>query len=82
MILYVDDQNDFDTIFNGEIIKYAKGLRNDLFVTTKLATEAMTYKEAVEAIDSSLKTMNLITIKKVLDLEPSLSVRLVLTKRY
>lgn len=33
--------------------------RKDIFVTTKLAAEIKSYKEAVEAIDKSLKTMGL-----------------------
>ena len=33
MIHYVDDQKDFDNIFNGEIIKYAKELKEKYLQT-------------------------------------------------
>lgn len=43
----------------GEGIRNCGIKREDLFVTTKLAAEVKSYKEAVESIDKSLKTMGL-----------------------
>lgn len=43
----------------GEGIRSCGAAREELFVTTKLAAEIKTYKEAAEAIDGSLKTMGL-----------------------
>ncbi|BBO74232.1 2,5-diketo-D-gluconic acid reductase [Desulfosarcina widdelii] len=43
----------------GEGIRACGVNREDLFVTTKLAAEVKSYKEAVESIDTSLKTMGL-----------------------
>lgn len=43
----------------GEAIRTCGVKREELFVTTKLAAEVKSYKEAVEAIDGSLKTMGL-----------------------
>lgn len=43
----------------GEGIRTCGTPREELFVTTKLAAEAKTYREAVSAIDGSLKTMGL-----------------------
>lgn len=43
----------------GEGIRTCGTPREELFVTTKLAAEVKTYKEAVAAIDGSLKTMGL-----------------------
>ncbi|MBN8876751.1 MAG: aldo/keto reductase [Sphingobacteriales bacterium] len=43
----------------GEGIKTAEASRDKLFVTTKLAAEIKTYKEAVTAIDQSLQTLGL-----------------------
>jgi diketogulonate reductase-like aldo/keto reductase len=41
----------------GEGIRASGVNREDLFVTTKLAAEVKSYKEAVSAIDQSLQTM-------------------------
>src|SRR5436190_4014577 len=43
----------------GEGIKTCGVKREDMFVTTKLAAEVKSYKEAVESIDSSLKKLGL-----------------------
>lgn len=43
----------------GEGVRACGVNREDLFVTTKLAAEVKSYKEAVESIDTSLKTMGL-----------------------
>ncbi len=43
----------------GEGIRACGVKREDLFVTTKLAAEAKSYKRAVSAIDNSLRTMGL-----------------------
>jgi len=43
----------------GEGIKASGVKREDLFVTTKLAAEVKTYKEAVDSINGSLKTLGL-----------------------
>ncbi len=43
----------------GEGIRACGVKRDDMFVTTKLAAEAKSYKKAVSAIDNSLKTMGL-----------------------
>jgi diketogulonate reductase-like aldo/keto reductase len=43
----------------GEGVRTCGIARKELFVTTKLAAEVKTYKDAVEAIDGSLKTMGL-----------------------
>ncbi|SMC62767.1 aldo/keto reductase [Papillibacter cinnamivorans] len=43
----------------GEGIRNCGVNRSDMFVTTKLAAEAKSYKKAVSAIDGSLKTMGL-----------------------
>lgn len=43
----------------GEGIRTCGVARNELFVTTKLAAEAKTYAEAVQAIDGSLETLGL-----------------------
>ncbi len=43
----------------GEGIRTCGVKREDLFVTTKLAAEIKTYKEAEKSIDQSLKTMGL-----------------------
>lgn len=43
----------------GEGVRTCGVARDELFVTTKLAAEAKTYREAAEAIDGSLRTMGL-----------------------
>jgi diketogulonate reductase-like aldo/keto reductase len=43
----------------GEGVRTCGVKRGDMFVTTKLAAEVKSYKEAVESIDTSLKTMGL-----------------------
>lgn len=43
----------------GEAVRTCGVDRKDLFITTKLAAEAKTYKKAAAAIDKSLKTMGL-----------------------
>ena len=43
----------------GEGIRACEVKREDMFVTTKLAAEAKSYKEAVASIDGSLKTLGL-----------------------
>ncbi len=43
----------------GEGTRTSGKARNDLFVTTKLAAEIKSYREAVQSIDQSLKTMGL-----------------------
>jgi len=43
----------------GDGIRACGVKREDMFVTTKLAAEVKSYKEAVESIDTSLKTMGL-----------------------
>jgi diketogulonate reductase-like aldo/keto reductase len=43
----------------GEGIRGCDGKREDMFVTTKLAAEVKSYKEAVASIDSSLKKLGL-----------------------
>ena len=43
----------------GEGVRACGVKREDMFVTTKLAAEVKSYKEAVESIDTSLKRMGL-----------------------
>jgi len=43
----------------GEGVRTLGVKREELFVTTKLAAEVKSYKEAVASIDSSLKTLEL-----------------------
>ena len=50
----------------GEGIRACGVKREDMFVTTKLAAEVKSYKEAVASIDNSLKTLGLDTIDLML----------------
>lgn len=50
----------------GEGIKACGVKREDMFVTTKLAAEVKSYKEAIASIDRSLKTLGLDTIDMML----------------
>jgi diketogulonate reductase-like aldo/keto reductase len=50
----------------GEGIKACGVKREDMFVTTKLAAEVKSYKEAVASIDNSLRTLELDTIDLML----------------
>lgn len=69
MIHYVDDQKDFDNIFNGEIIKYAKGLK-EKGVIRSLGISTHNTDIAFKAVETGIIDVILFSINAAYDMLP------------
>jgi len=70
MIHYVDDQRDFDNIFNGEIIKYAKGLK-EKGVIKSLGISTHNTDIAFRAVETGIIDVILFSINAAYDMLPA-----------
>ena len=70
MIHYVDDQNDFDNIFNGEIIKYAKELK-EKGVIKSLGISTHNTDIAFRAVETGIIDVILFSINAAYDMLPA-----------
>lgn len=70
MIHYVDDQKDFDSIFNGEIIKYAKGLK-EKGVIKSLGISTHNTDIALKAVEAGIIDVILFSINAAYDMLPA-----------
>jgi len=70
MIHYVDDQKDFDNIFNGEIIKYAKGLK-EKGVIKSLGISTHNPDIAFRAVETGIIDVILFSINAAYDMLPA-----------
>ena len=70
MIHYVDDQKDFDNIFNGEIIKYAKGLK-EKGVIKSLGISTHNTDIAFRAVETGMIDVILFSINAAYDMLPA-----------
>ena len=70
MIHYVDDQKDFDNIFNGEIIKYAKGLK-EKGVIKSLGISTHNTDIAFRAVETGIIDVILFSINAAYDMLPA-----------
>lgn len=70
MIHYVDDEKDFDSIFNGEIIKYAKGLK-EKGVIKSLGISTHNTDIALRAVKTGIIDVILFSINAAYDMLPA-----------
>ncbi|EHI97597.1 4Fe-4S ferredoxin iron-sulfur binding domain-containing protein [Clostridium sp. DL-VIII] len=70
MIHYVDDEKDFDNIFNGEIIRYAKGLKEKGIVKS-LGISTHNPDIAFRAVETGLIDVILFSINAAYDMLPA-----------
>jgi predicted aldo/keto reductase-like oxidoreductase len=70
MIHYVDDRKDFDTIFNGEIINYAKGLKEKGIVKS-LGISTHNPDIAFKAVETGIIDVMLFSINAAYDMLPA-----------
>ncbi|AGK97554.1 aldo/keto reductase [Clostridium pasteurianum] len=70
MIHYVDDQKDFDNIFNGEIIKYAKGLKEKGIIKS-LGISTHNTDIAFRAVETGIIDVILFSINAAYDMLPA-----------
>jgi predicted aldo/keto reductase-like oxidoreductase len=70
MIHYVDDQKDFDSIFNGEIIKYAKGLK-EKGVIKSIGISTHNADIAFRAVETGIIDVILFSINAAYDMLPA-----------
>lgn len=70
MIHYVDDEKDFDSIFNGEIIKYAKGLK-EKGVIKALGVSTHNTDIAFKAVETGLIDVILFSVNAAYDMLPA-----------
>lgn len=70
MIHYVDDQKDFDNIFNGEIIKYAKGLKEKGIIKS-LGISTHNTDIAFKAVETGIIDVILFSINAAYDMLPA-----------
>lgn len=70
MIHYVDDHKDFDNIFNGEIIKYAKGLK-EKGVIKSLGISTHNSDIAFRAVETGVIDVILFSINAAYDMLPA-----------
>ena len=70
MIHYVDDEKDFDNIFNGEIIKYAKGLKEKGIVKA-LGISTHNPDIAFKAVETGIIDVILFSINAAYDMLPA-----------
>ena len=70
MIHYVDDEKDFDNIFNGEIIKYAKGLK-EKGVIKSLGISTHNPDIAFRAVETGIIDVILFSINAAYDMLPA-----------
>jgi Predicted oxidoreductases of the aldo/keto reductase family len=70
MIHYVDDQKDFDNIFNGEIIKYAKKLKEKGFIKS-LGISTHNTDIAFRAVETGIIDVILFSINAAYDMLPA-----------
>jgi len=70
MIHYVDDDKDFDNIFNGEIIKYAKGLK-EKGVIKSLGISTHNPDIAFRAVETGIIDVILFSINAAYDMLPA-----------
>lgn len=70
MIHYVDDEKDFDNIFNGEIIKYAKGLK-EKGVIGHLGISTHNTDIAFKAVETGIIDVILFSINAAYDMLPA-----------
>lgn len=71
MIHYVDDQKDFDNIFNGEIIKYAKELK-EKGVIKSLGISTHNTDIAFRAVETGIIDVILFSINAAYDMLPAI----------
>ena len=71
MIHYVDDQKDFDNIFNGEIFKYAKGLKEKGIVKS-LGISTHNTDIAFRAVETGVIDVILFSINAAYDMLPAI----------
>ncbi|WP_026486037.1 aldo/keto reductase [Caldanaerobius polysaccharolyticus] len=71
MIHYVDDQKDFNNIFNGEIIKYAKGLK-EKGVIKSLGISTHNTDIAFKAVETGIIDVILFSINAAYDMLPAI----------
>ena len=70
MIHYVDDQKDFDNIFNGEIIKYAKELKEKGIIKS-LGISTHNTDIALRAVETGIIDVILFSINAAYDMLPA-----------
>jgi Predicted oxidoreductases of the aldo/keto reductase family len=70
MIHYVDDQKDFENIFNGEIIKYAKGLK-EKGVIKFLGISTHNTDIAFKAVETGIIDVILFSVNAAYDMLPA-----------
>jgi uncharacterized protein len=70
MIHYVDDQKDFDNIFNGEIIKYAQGLKEKGIIKS-LGMSTHNPDIAFKAVETGIIDVILFSINAAYDMLPA-----------
>lgn len=70
MIHYVDDQKDFDNIFNGEIIKYAKDLKEKGIIKS-IGISTHNPDIAFDAIETGIVDVILFSINAAYDMLPA-----------
>ena len=70
MIHYVDDERDFDNIFNGEIIKYAKGLK-EKGVIKSLGISTHNTDIAFKAVETGIIDVILFSVNAAYDMLPA-----------
>ncbi|MDF2882493.1 MAG: putative oxidoreductase of aldo/keto reductase family [Clostridiaceae bacterium] len=70
MIHYVDDEKDFDNIFNGEIIKYAKGLKEKGIIRS-LGISTHNPDIAFRAVETGIIDVILFSINAAYDMLPA-----------
>ncbi len=70
MIHYVDDEKDFDNIFNGEIIKYARGLK-EKGVIKSLGISTHNPDIAFRAVETGIVDVILFSINAAYDMLPA-----------
>ena len=70
MIHYVDDEKDFDNIFNGEIIKYARGLK-EKGVIKSLGISTHNTDIAFRAVETGIIDVILFSINAAYDMLPA-----------
>lgn len=70
MIHYVDDQKDFDNIFNGKIIKYAKGLKEKGIIKS-IGISTHNTDIAFRAVETGIIDVILFSINAAYDMLPA-----------
>lgn len=70
MIHYVDDQKDFDNVFNGEIIKYAKALKEKGIIKS-LGISTHNTDIAFKAVETGIIDVILFSINAAYDMLPA-----------